>query len=305
MGPTAVGKTELAIDIASRLPVEIISVDAAQVYRGMDIGTSKPTADILDSVPHRLIDICDPWERYSAGRFRTDALACIRIALQSGRVPMLVGGTMFYFKALADGLSDLPLSSEEVADELKRSASAYGWPYLYEELREIDPHAAIKISPNDVQRIHRLLQIYRLRGIRPSELMRAGRPTPLPFEILKVVVVASNRQNLKTQIEGRFRDMLERGFLHEAQRLFNSRRFDRSLPSMRSVGYRQTWQYFDGKINKDELIKGVVTATCNLAKRQLTWIRSISDVFWITHDLNEPAETICNLFENLQAERLE
>ncbi len=300
MGPTAVGKTELAIKIASRLSVEIISVDAAQVYRGMDIGTSKPTAEILNSVPHRLIDICDPWERYSAGRFRTDALTCIHSAWQRGRIPLLVGGTMFYFKALADGLSDLPSASKEVADALERSASTFGWPHLHEELRKIDPLSAKKISPNDAQRIQRLLQIYRLRGIRPSELMRASQPTPLPFEILKVAVVPSNRQNLKTLIEDRFRDMLERGFLHEAQLLFSSPRFDRSLPAMRSVGYRQTWQYLDGEINKDELTKSVVTATCNLAKRQLTWIRSISDVFWITHDLNQPTESICRLFEIFQ-----
>lgn len=304
MGPTAVGKTALAISIASRLSVEIISVDAAQVYRGMDIGTSKPTADVLDSVPHRLIDICDPWERYSAGRFRTDALNCIQSALQSGRVPMFVGGTMFYFKALADGLSDLPPVSDELADELERSASAYGWPHLHGELSKIDPHAARTISPNDAQRIRRLLQIYRLRGIPPSELMRASEPIPLPFDILKVAIVTSNRQNLKTLIEDRFHEMLERGFLHEAQLLFSSPKFDRSLPSMRSVGYKQTWQYLDGEINKDELTKSVVSATCNLAKRQLTWIRSVSDVFWINHDLNEPTDSICSLIENLQPCRL-
>ncbi len=300
MGPTAVGKTELAVEIASRLSVEVISVDAAQVYRGMDIGTSKPTADILDSVPHRLIDICEPWERYSAGRFRKDALTCIYSALQSGRVPLFVGGTMFYFKALSDGLSDLPPASEEVAEELERSASVYGWPHLHGELRKIDPHAARKISPNDTQRIRRLLQIYQICGVRPSEIMQASRPSPLPFEILKVAVVPSNRRNLNMLIENRFREMLERGFLHEARNLYSSPKFDRSLPAMRSVGYKQAWQYLDGEINKDQLIKNVVTATSNLAKRQLTWIRSISDVFWITRDLNEPTESICNLFENME-----
>ena len=300
MGPTAVGKTALAVNIASRLPVDVISVDAAQVYRGMDIGTSKPTADILDRVPHRLIDICDPWERYSAGRFRKDALTCIDNTLQSGRVPLLVGGTMFYFKVLADGLSDLPQASKDVADELEQAARIYGWPHLHNELRDIDPDAASKISPNDAQRIQRLLQIYRLRGIRPSELMRTSQPNPLPYEILKVAVIASNRQNLKTLIENRFHHMLERGFLREAQTLFSSPKFDRSLPAMRSVGYKQVWQYLDGEINKDELIKNVIAVTCNLAKRQLTWIRSIADVFWITQDLTEPTESICTLFENFQ-----
>lgn len=281
------------------MSVDVISVDAAQVYRSMDIGTSKPSADILARIPHRLVDICDPWERYSAGRFRTDALNCIQTAISQGRVPLFVGGTMFYFKALQDGLSDLPPRSEEYGDNIRKVASVHGWPHLHDELCMIDPDAAQRISPNDTQRIERLLQIYRLRGIRPSKLMQASQPTPLSFNILKVAVVPSDRQNLRTLIQDRFQDMLNRGFINEAHQLFRSPKFDRSLPSMRSVGYRQVWRYLEGEINKEELTESVVTATCNLAKRQLTWIRSMSDVFWVTHDLNCPTKSICNLYENI------
>ena len=294
MGPTAVGKTALAVELASRLPVEVISVDAAQVYRGMDIGTSKPTAEILDQVPHRLIDICSPWERYSAGRFRTDALTEINDILQSGRVPLLVGGTMFYFKALADGLSELPPASIQIADELERVAIQKGWPHLHKELAMIDPDAAEGISPNDAQRIQRLLQIYRIRGVRPSEIMRDDRPGPLPFQILKVALIRSYRRCLQEQIRLRFHEMLDCGFLHEAETLFNSPKFDHSLPAMRCVGYRQAWQYLDGRISKDEMIAMAVTATCNLAKRQLTWIRNTPDVIWVAGDLTEPKDIVCS-----------
>ena len=298
MGPTAVGKTALAVELASRLPVEVISVDAAQVYRGMDIGTSKPTADILDCVPHRLIDICSPWERYSAGRFRTDALSEIYNILQSGRVPLLVGGTMFYFKALADGLSELPPASKQIADELERVAIQKGWSHLHKELAMIDPDAAERISPNDAQRIQRLLQIYRIRDVPPSQIMYNNRPGPLPFQILKVALVRSDRRCLRKQIRHRFHDMLDRGFMREAETLFNSPKFDHSLPAMRCVGYRQAWQYLDGQISRDEMVDITVTATCNLAKRQLTWIRSTSDVMWIAGDLTKPKDIVRSLIGN-------
>lgn len=295
MGPTAAGKTALALELASRLPVEVINVDAAQVYRGMDIGTSKPTAEILDRVPHRLIDICSPWERYSAGRFRTDALIGINEILQNRRVPLLVGGTMFYFKALADGLSELPPASRQVADEIERAAARRGWPYLHQQLAVIDPEAANRISPNDAQRIQRLLQIHRFQGDRPSELMRNHRPDPLPFQIIQLALVRSDRKTLKAQIEKRFHIMLERGFLKEAETLYRAPQFSQSLPSMRSVGYRQAWRYLDGRISRTEMTDMVVTATCALAKRQITWIRGMSDVFWIAGDLTEPKDIVCSL----------
>ena len=301
MGPTAVGKTELAVDLASRLPVDIISVDAAQVYRGMDIGTSKPDPAVLKKVPHRLLDICDPWERYSAGRFRTDAINEIGEILRNDRIPLLVGGTMFYFKSLAEGLSDLPSASKQIEDELDQTADEKGWSHLYEELLRIDPEAAQSISSNDVQRIQRLLLIYRLRGVRPSEIMRSNHPIPLPFDVIRIALINSDRRNLKLTIEDRFRKMVERGFLQEAEQLYRSPQFDRSLPAMRCVGYRQVWDYLDGQLKLNDLIAKAVVATAGLAKRQMTWIRNTADTYHVASDLVNSSDLIFQIIDKSQS----
>ena len=297
MGPTAVGKTALAIKLAGRYPFDVISVDAAQVYRGMDIGTSKPDAGTLELVPHRLIDVCDPQERYSAGRFRQDALREINRTIGQGRTPLLVGGSMFYFKALAEGLSELPPASSAVSAEIEQLARSRGWTYLYEELKRIDPAAASQISPQDTQRIHRLLAIYRIQGRKPSEVMRGNRPQPIPFDIYRIALCTPNRDILKTRIEQRFQDMLECGFLDEAQHLYSSPGFDLSLPAMRTVGYRQAWDYLSGEISRQGMIDNAVRATCALAKRQLTWIRNTRDVIWVSSGRTDTSDLICEMLD--------
>ena len=301
MGPTAVGKTALAVDLATRLPADIISVDAAQVYRGMDIGTSKPDSAVLKSVPHRLLDICEPWERYSAGRFRTDAINEIGQILQNDRIPLLVGGTMFYFKSLAEGLSDLPGASKQIENELDQMADEKGWSYLYEELQRIDPESAQSISSNDAQRIQRLLLIFRLSGVRPSEIMRSNHPTPLPFDVIKIALINSDRRNLKVTIEDRFRKMLEQGLLQEAEQLYRSPKFDRTLPAMRCVGYRQVWDYLDGQSKLNDLIAKAVVATTGLAKRQMTWIRNTADTYLVASDLVNSSDLVYQVIQKSQS----
>ena len=280
-GPTAVGKTAIAIELAQRYPVDVISVDAAQVYRTMDIGTAKPPVNVLKHVPHALIDICEPSERYSAGRFRIDALNEIRRSVQLGRIPLLVGGTMFYFQALEKGLSDLPAASETVGEILRRRGKTEGWPKLHAELKEIDPVAAERISSNDSQRIQRLHELFILQGRQPSELMKENLGRPLPFEIVKIAVVDRNRLNLRGRIEARFHEMLKRGLLDEAERIFRSPSFDMSLPAMRLVGYKQAWQYFLGHDSYDSMVEKAIRGTCAIAKRQMTWIRNLSGVVWV------------------------
>jgi tRNA dimethylallyltransferase len=272
MGPTASGKSALAAKLAERFPVEIVSVDSAQVYRGMDVGTAKPSVAERRAVPHHLIDILDPTESYSAAQFRLDALGLIREICGRGRTPLLVGGTMLYFKALREGLSDLPESDPAVRAKVDAEAVERGWPALHAELERVDVATAARLKPNDAQRIQRALEIYRVTGKPMSQLLGRTK-SALPFRLLEVALVPSDRSELHRRIESRFDAMLERGLVEELQALRKRHALRPGLPSMRCVGYRQAWQHLEGEFDRDELRNRGVFATRQLAKRQLTWLR--------------------------------
>ncbi|MGA7801633.1 MAG: tRNA (adenosine(37)-N6)-dimethylallyltransferase MiaA [Gammaproteobacteria bacterium] len=279
MGPTASGKTELAVELVRRLPCEVVSVDSAMVYRGMDIGTAKPGVDVLRVAPHRLIDICDPSESYSAARFRSDALRELELIRDAGRLPLLVGGTMLYFRALERGLSPLPSADAEVRRELEDEARQGGWSSLHARLAQVDPQAARRIHPNDPQRIQRALEVFRLTGMPMSEwFARVPEQDPLPYRLVKLVVAPADRDVLGTRIARRFHSMLEQGFLDEVRGLWQRPDLGPERPSMRSVGYRQAWAYLDGRLTRDGMVERAIVATRQYAKRQLTWLRSEAGV---------------------------
>ena len=271
-GPTGAGKTDLALELAGRFPVEIVSVDSAQVYRGMDIGTAKPSAATRARVPHHLIDVCDPAEAYSAGRFRRDALDLIGAIRARGRLPLLVGGTMLYFRALIHGIAPLPEADPVVRADIDRRAEALGWPALHAELAARDPEAAMRIRPADGQRIQRALEVLELTGERLSQLQKQASPAPLAFAAF--ALVPDDRVALYARIDARFRRMMEEGFLDEVRALRARGDLDPDLPSLRSVGYRQLWTHLAGACSLEQAVAEGQRATRNLAKRQLTWIRS-------------------------------
>lgn len=280
MGPTAAGKTDLALRIFEHLPCELISVDSALVYRGMDIGTAKPSAELLAQVPHRLIDIRDPAEPYSAASFRDDALAAMAEITAAGRIPLLVGGTMLYYRALEHGLSELPAANDEVRRRLEAEIAAEGLEAAHRRLAEIDPVAAARIHPNDPQRIQRALEVYELTGVCMTDLCAGSRHQPLPYSVAKVVVVPLDRAVLHRRIESRFHAMLAQGFVDEVVQLRQRGDLNISMPSMRAVGYRQVWEYLDGNYGCDEMVNKGVAATRQFAKRQLTWLRSEQGAAW-------------------------
>lgn len=281
MGPTAAGKTRAALALADRFPVDIISVDSAQVYRGMDIGTAKPDAATLARYPHRLVDILDPAERYSAARFRDDALSEMADITARSRVPLLVGGTGLYFQALERGLSDLPDADAEVRAEIDTEAAAKGWPALHAELARCDPQAATRISPNDPQRIQRALEVFRLTGEPMSVQQGRERSPAAPHEFLKFGIAPATRAELHQRIEARFDDMLAQGLLDEVRHLHARGDLGADLPSIRAVGYRQLWQHLEGVIGMDEAVRQAVVASRRYAKRQMTWLRKESDLTWL------------------------
>lgn len=273
MGPTASGKTELAVELVRRFPLEIISVDSAMVYRGMDIGTAKPDAATLRSAPHRLIDVCDPAEAYSAARFREDALREIAAVQAAGRIPLLVGGTMLYFRALEQGLSTLPPADPALRARLEEEARRHGREGLHARLAAVDPAAAARIHPNDPQRIQRALEVWELTGRPLSELQRAGREEPLPFRVVKLQVFPEDREELHRRIEERFGRMVEQGLWAEVERLHARGDLEPSMPAIRAVGYRQLWRHLAGEIGREEAVRAGIVATRQLAKRQMTWLR--------------------------------
>jgi tRNA dimethylallyltransferase len=281
MGPTASGKTAVAVELVQRLPLEIISVDSALVYRGMDIGTAKPDAATLALAPHRLIDIRDPGEAYSAAQFRADALREMGLICASGNTPLLVGGTMLYFRALEQGLSDLPGADPEVRAQLDARAAEIGWAAMHQRLAEVDAQSAARIHPNDPQRIQRALEVYELTGVALSELCRRGSETTPNYRFLKIVLAPPEREALHRRIEARFRAMLDQGFLDEVQRLQERGDLDSQLPALRAVGYRQAWMYLRGELSADEWVEKALIATRQYAKRQLTWLRAESDAYWV------------------------
>ena len=278
MGPTASGKTGVALELARRFPVEIISVDSAQVYRHMNIGTAKPDLATRLRTPHHLIDVIEPNERYSAARFREDALDRMHHIAASDRVPLLVGGTMLYFKALREGLSDLPEADAETRLVLDAMAAESGWPALHRELQRIDPRTAARLDPNDSQRIQRAMEIFYLTGKPMSELIAERGPADLPYTLIPLALVPGDRQQLHDRIAARFEEMLELGLINEVRHLREEYVLKPDLPSMRCVGYRQVWQYLEGETTLAGLREKAVAATRQLAKRQLTWLRAMPGV---------------------------
>jgi tRNA dimethylallyltransferase len=276
MGPTASGKTALAVHLAEHLPLEIVSVDSALVYRGMDIGTAKPDAATLARAPHHLIDIREPEESYSAAAFCEDARRLMSEIAARGRVPLLAGGTMLYFRALLHGLDDLPRADPALRQALEAEAAARGWPALHAELARVDPQTAARLAPNDAQRIGRALEIYRLGGTPMSALLRQA-TTALPYRVLQLALLPSDRAVLHRRIAERFDAMLAAGLVDELRALRASHPLKPGLPSMRAVGYRQAWAYLDGEIDREQLREQGIAATRQLAKRQLTWLRSWPD----------------------------
>lgn len=273
MGPTASGKTALAIDLAARLPVSLISVDSALVFCDMDIGTAKPDRATLAEYPHQLVNIISPETAYSAARFRADALAAMAAATAAGRVPVLVGGTMLYFKALLEGLSDLPQADPTIRAELEAQAQKQGWPALHAELARQDPETAARLKANDSQRLQRALEIIRISGRPMSELLARPRDKALPYRLLPISLLPSDRGVLHERIAQRFAAMLQDGLIEEVELLRRNYALHPELPSMRCVGYRQVWEWMEGQYkDKSELKDRGIFATRQLAKRQITWL---------------------------------
>lgn len=272
MGPTASGKTDLAIQLRQHLPVEVISVDSALIYKGMDIGTAKPGKEELALAPHRLIDILDPAESYSAMNFREDALREMAEISAQGKIPLLVGGTMLYYKALIDGLSPLPNADEKVRSEIEAKAELVGWAELHKALEKIDPVSAARINPNDSQRINRALEVFYLTGKSLTELTEQ-KGEGLPYNVLQFAIAPEDRTILHERIELRFHKMMELGFKAEVEKLFARPDLHLDLPSIRCVGYRQMWEHLQGQYNLDEAVYRGICATRQLAKRQITWLR--------------------------------
>ncbi|MGA9572988.1 MAG: tRNA (adenosine(37)-N6)-dimethylallyltransferase MiaA [Lysobacterales bacterium] len=280
MGPTASGKTGLAVELCQRFPLEIISVDSALVYRGMDIGTAKPDTEILSLAPHRLIDIRDPAEHYSAADFCADALREMDAITSAGKVPLLVGGTMLYFRALENGLSELPAADPKVREQLEQQAAKLGWPGMHEILRQKDPQAAERIHPNDPQRIQRALEVISLSGQSMSDLYGQTAAYKLGYRLHKIIISPEPRSILHKRIEKRFDRMIGAGFVDEMKGLFSRSDLNADLPSMRAVGYRQAWAWLEGKYTFEQMREKAIAATRQLAKRQLTWLRRESASVW-------------------------
>lgn len=302
MGPTASGKTSLAMDLCRELPCELISVDSALVYQGMDIGTAKPTADELAITPHRLIDLLDPKEAYSAADFRRDALAAMADISAAGRIPLLVGGTMLYFKALLDGLSPLPSADAAVRAQIESEARQHGWDRLHEQLADIDPVAAARIHPNDPQRLSRALEVFRISGKTLTELTQS-KGDPLPYKVLQFAIAPHERAELHRRIAERFRLMLSQGFEQEVRSLYERGDLHPDLPSIRCVGYRQMWDYLNGVVGYDEMVERGIAATRQLAKRQLTWLRGWPDLQWLDTDNKEVSRDVIAQVRQARHER--
>jgi len=292
MGPTASGKTALAIEMCKRFPVDIISVDSALVYRGMDVGTAKPDAGTLRRTPHALIDIRDPAETYSVAEFRADALEEMSKITKRGRVPLLAGGTMLYFRALSRGLARLPAASPVIRQVIEEQARETGWPALHARLVARDPEIAGRIHPNDSQRISRALEVIELTGRKMSELQQEQEEQALEYRVLKIIACPQPRATLHERIKIRFQQMLEEGFMDEMEALRKRGDLKREMPSMRCVGYRQAWGYLEGEDSFDEMCLKAVAATRQLAKRQLTWLRQETGALWYDPTVGTAQETV-------------
>ena len=297
MGPTATGKTDLAIALANALSMDIISVDSAMVYRGLDIGSAKPDAKTLAQAPHRLIDICDPAEAYSAGRFREDALAEMRQITSAGGIPLLAGGTMLYFRTLQQGIAELPDADAAVRDRLDEEARARGWDSLHRRLQQIDPVAAQRIHPNDPQRIQRALEVYEISGKTLTEFWREQAAGALAYRRVKLALIPPDRMDLRKLIAQRFDAMLAAGLVEEVEQLFRREDLTPQLPAIRAVGYRQVWAMLSGEYDFQTMREKAIIATAQLAKRQMTWLRKEPECNFI-----EPKSVkLLNLLKNLRS----
>lgn len=288
MGPTASGKTDLALQLVRELPCEIISVDSALIYQGMDIGSAKPSAEILQAYPHHLVNILDPMHSYSAAQFREDALAAMADITARGRIPLLVGGTMLYYKALIEGLAAMPAADAQVRAQLELQAATEGWAALHAQLHNVDPVSAARIHPNDPQRILRALEVWQVSGQSMTQLRahqalqkQASNGGHLPYNVATFAIAPQQRSVLHERIAQRFHLMLEQGFLDEVKTLWQRGDLHADLPSIRAVGYRQAWMYLQGDYTYDDMIERGIIATRQLAKRQFTWLRSWDDVQWL------------------------
>lgn len=278
MGPTASGKTAVAVQLATTLPCEIISVDSALVYKGMNIGTAKPDAATLARAPHHLINIIEPHESYSAARFRDDALALMREITERGNIPLLVGGTMLYFKSLVEGLNDLPEADSTVRLIIETMAEEEGWPAVHEKLRKVDPETAARLEPNDSQRVQRALEIFYITGKSMTDLLKKPKYVYFPYTPIRIALLPGDRAALHDRIALRFEKMLDDGLVDELRNLRDEYALEPDMPSMRCVGYRQVWDFLADRISRAELLEQGIAATRQLAKRQLTWLRSTENL---------------------------
>ena len=278
IGPTASGKTGLAIKLMKHFPIEIISVDSALVYKDMDIGTAKPTAEELAKAPHRLISFLDPSQPYSAADFRRDALREMKEITAKGKIPVLVGGTMLYYRALENGLAELPAADSETREKLAKEAQQKGWDYLHQRLVEVDPVAGKRIHPNDQQRIQRALEVFELTGKALTTLQQDAKMDALPYRLMKIALIPESREWIRELAKIRFEQMLKAGFIDEVKKLYARKDLNADLPAMRAVGYRQVWDFLEGKLDEEEMKERAIIATRQLAKRQMTWMRSEPNV---------------------------
>jgi tRNA dimethylallyltransferase len=296
MGPTATGKTDLAIGLANALPMDIISVDSAMVYRGLDIGSAKPDAETLAQAPHRLIDICDPAEAYSAGRFRQDALTEMQQITAAGGIPLLAGGTMLYFRTLQQGIAELPDADADIRHRLDQEAGHKGWDTMHRRLHKLDPVSAQRIHPNDPQRIQRALEVYEITGKTLTEFWREQEAGQLAYRRVKIALMPPDRIELRTHIERRFDAMLDTGLVEEVEQLYRREDLSPQLPAIRAVGYRQVWAMLAGEYDFETMREKAIVATAQLAKRQMTWLRKEPECNYI-----EPESVkLLNLLKNLR-----
>ena len=301
MGPTASGKTSLAVELVKHLPLEIVSVDSAMVYRGMDIGTAKPTREVLEIAPHRLIDICDPTESYSAGRFRRDAMTAIEEIRENNRIPILVGGTGLYFRSLEQGFSDLPSTDPVLRIRLTQMMRERGSPALHAELSRVDPVSAERLHPNDSQRIQRALEVYEITKTPLSVFIAEGRLGALPHKVIKLALAPSDRRIIRERTRQRFIRMLDNGLVDEVRGFFEEENMHEGLTSMRMVGYRQVWSYLADCLSYSEMQERAVIATRQLAKRQLTWLRTEDNTTWFDSSRPDIAQVVIEFLRNSPA----
>lgn len=297
MGPTASGKTDLAIELVKHYPFEIISVDSALIYKDMNIGTAKPTKEELAVAPHHLIDFLDPAQSYSTAAFRADALQAMEDIHARNKIPLLVGGTMLYHRSLLYGLSELPKADEAIRAKLQAEAEVHGAEFMHQKLTAIDPQAAKKIHPNDPQRVQRALEVYEITGKSMTQLQQENLAEALPWDTYKIIIAPESRDLLRERIAIRFKQMIEQGFIEEVQGLFKRGDLDLSIPSMRAVGYRQVWEYLQGKMNKEQMIERGITITRQFAKRQMTWLRREEDALWIATEADDIFQQAVNYLQ--------